>query len=360
MPLLIVRSDGDLPKALRRILIFFSGRLDLSRGVLLKPNIVFPVRGTSGEITRPSVAECLIKVLREIKPDVEIVIGEGPAAGTVAEENFRVSGFSELARRCRVQLVDFHTSRTRSLPWKHGTIELPELAFEKTYINLPILKRSSAALFSGAIKNQKGLLPAETKKQFHRLGLHGPLAELARLIRPSLTIMDGSNAFAGDCLIGGDDLVEMDRYIVRRLGLPEPQFLKELADYPSSPDGGLSVHGDQVVPFKELNWQDQEYQSVYNLRLWSNPRACSMCRLRFHELKNLKKHRVLSMARIYLKLIRRALAGADIVFGSKPNFRSRGKLLVCLGDCTRALADKEGARYIPGCPPTIEQIAKHL
>ncbi len=195
---------------LRRIVDYFRKRLDLERGVLLKPNIVFPVRGSSGEITRPSVVEALIQVLREIKPEVEILIGEGTAAGTVPEANFRVSGFRDLARRCGVELVDLHKSKKRRLPWKYGTIELPDLAFERTYISLPILKKSSAVLFSGAIKNQKGLLPAPVKKQFHRLGLHGPLAELTRIIQPSLTIMDGSNAFEEDLLMGGDDIIEMD------------------------------------------------------------------------------------------------------------------------------------------------------
>jgi len=180
------------------------------------------------------------------------------------------------------------------------------------------------------------------------------------LIQPSLTIMDVSNAFAGDCLIGGDDIVEMDRYIVRRLRLSEPRYLKVLADYPSPPESQPVVHGDQAVPLKGLNWREEEYQSLFNLRLWSNPSACSMCRLRFHELMTLKKRRVLDIARIYLKLIKLALTGADIVFGSKPSYMKRGKPLVCMGDCTRPLAEREQARYIPGCPPTIEQIAKHL
>ena len=360
MALYLARSEGDFAQPLRRIVGFFRNGLDLERGVLLKPNIVFPVRGSSGEITRPSVVQALIQVLREVRPGVEILIGEGTAAGTVPEVNFRVSGFTELARRCGVELVDLHKSKKRRLPWKYGTIDLPDLAFEKTYISLPILKKSSAALFSGAVKNQKGLLPAPMKKQFHRLGLHGPLAELARLVQPNLTIMDGINAFEGDILIGGDNIEEMDRYIVRRLGLAEPEFLKELRSQPTSAGDSQDVSGDTDVRVRSIDWHEEDYQALFNLRLWSNPRACSMCRLRFHELKALKERGFLDALRIYLKLIRHGLAGADIVFGSEPHFRDRGKRLICMGDCTKSLAEKEGCRHIPGCPPSNKQIAKSL
>lgn len=360
MGLYLAMADGDLSQPLRRILTHFRAHLDLERGVLLKPNIVFPVRPSSGEITRPAVVEALIRVLREIRPGVEIIIAEGTAAGTVPEVNFRVSGFRDLARRCGVELIDLHQAKKRRLPWKYGTIDLPDLAFEKTYINLPILKKSSAALFSGAVKNQKGLLPAPMKKQFHRLGLHGPMAELAKLIQPSLTIMDGANAFNGDILIGGDNIEEMDRYIVRRLGLTEPEFLKELRSHQASAYDSPDVRGDTDVPIRNIDWREEEYQALFNLRLWSNPRACSMCRLRFHELKGLKKKGFLDVLRIYLKLIRHGLSGADIVFGSEPHFRDSGKRLICMGDCTRTLAEKEGCRHIPGCPPSDRQIAKDL
>ncbi|MGB7297137.1 MAG: DUF362 domain-containing protein [Candidatus Aminicenantales bacterium] len=360
MSLYLAHSGGDFCQAIRRIVDFFRSRLELERGVLLKPNIVFPVRGSSGEITRPSLVQALIKVLREIKPDVEILIGEGTAAGTVVEENFHISGFRKLASKYGIELVDLHKSKKRRLSWKYGTIELPELAFEKTYINLPILKKSSAALFSGAIKNQKGLLPAPVKKQFHRLGLHGPLAELARIIQPSLTIMDGVNAFKGDLLIGGDDIVEMDRYIVRRLGLAEPRFLAELRSNLRSAGDPPVVRGDADTPVQKVDWKEEEYQTLFNLRLWSNPRACSMCRLRFHELKGLKRRRFLDVMRIYFKLIKLSLVGADIVFGSDPFFRDRGKPLICMGECTKILAEKEGCRHIPGCPPSLRQIAKNI
>jgi len=359
MAIFLACSEGDFIEPLRRILVFFRHRLDLERGVFLKPNIVFPVRESSGEITRPSVVRALIEVLRSIKQDVEILIGEGTAAGTIPEANFRISGYRDLARECKVELIDLHKAKTRRLIWKYGTIDLPELAFEKTYISLPILKKSSAAIFSGAVKNQKGLLSAPMKKQFHRLGLHGPLTELARIIQPRLTIMDGINAFRGEVLIGGDDLAEMDHFIVRRLALAEPEFLSEFRSSSEASDSP-NVHGDAAAAIREIDWREEEYEEFFNLRLWSNPRACSMCRLRLHELKDLKKKDLLDTLKIYLKLTRHSLVGADIVFGSKPPFRGRGKRLICMGDCTKSLAEEEGCRHIPGCPPSNKQIAKHL
>ena len=165
---LITKEEKDIKKSLRKIIETFEEKLDFSKGFFLKPNIVFPVSEKSGQLTRHKVVKGLIEVLREKDSGVEIVLAEGTAAGSNPEENFRISGYSQLASDLGVDLLDLNKVEHVKVKWKHGIIQLPKLAFEKTYINLPILKTSSAAGISGAMKNQKGLLTPNMKKGFHK------------------------------------------------------------------------------------------------------------------------------------------------------------------------------------------------
>lgn len=72
MPVFIAKEQNNTKKAVRRIIEAFQDKLDLSKGVFLKPNIVFPVREKSGEITRHAVVRAVIDVLRELNSNVDI------------------------------------------------------------------------------------------------------------------------------------------------------------------------------------------------------------------------------------------------------------------------------------------------
>ena len=171
---------------------------------------MFAVSPESGEITSPLLVRTLISTLRERYGNIDIVLGEGVAAGCDPRENFQVSGYAELARELNVPLLDLHCVDRKTVVWKFGKLELPRVAFERTYINLPILKPSSACVISGALKNQKGLVLPAMKKHFHRLGLHEQIAELNTVVQPSLTIMDCSRFFGRNVLLSGDNCGEID------------------------------------------------------------------------------------------------------------------------------------------------------
>ena len=104
MTVFVAREKRDTKKAISRIVDAFVDKLDLSKGVFLKPNVVFPVREKSGQVTRHRVVKALVELLRERKPGVDIVIGEGVAAGAKAQDNFRVTGFSKLSDELHVPL----------------------------------------------------------------------------------------------------------------------------------------------------------------------------------------------------------------------------------------------------------------
>ncbi|RLC09139.1 MAG: hypothetical protein DRH43_08800, partial [Deltaproteobacteria bacterium] len=108
------------------------------------------------------------------------------------------------------------------------------------------------------------------------------------------------------------------------------------------------------------SYHPHEYKKFLRLRLWSNPRACSMCRFVFLNLKKFSNHDLKYSTIMKLKLLRYALTGAEIVFGSKPHFVPEYKQVICIGNCTKKLAKENGYIHVPGCPPTKEEMVSSL
>lgn len=341
------------------ILQVYEGRIDPAKGIFVKPNIVFPLSEKSGQITRHRVVRALIESLRDRYRGVHIVLGEGTAAGTVPAENFSVSGYTALAREYGIELLDLDRVEHLPVKWKYGTLKLPKVAFERTYVNLPILKQSSAAVISGAMKNQKGLLLPEVKKAFHRWGLHEPIARLNALVRPDLTILDTSNLFRGDVLLAGDSTYEIDSLVTRILGIPEPGYLA--AGREPGEQAEFEVLGEKPETIDVMRMvESREYKNFLRLRLWSNPRACSMCRFLLQDVKRFRKEAPGASCRSAFKLGVLAITGAELVYGFDPVVRPEYGKVICIGDCTKKLARERGYVHVPGCPPGREDLLNRL
>ncbi|MGE5072406.1 MAG: DUF362 domain-containing protein [Anaerolineae bacterium] len=358
MTVLISDSRRALGDSLASILDTFLTDADLARGLFIKPNIVFPVKPASGEITSPVLVSALVSALRERRPGIDIVLGEGVAAGCDPQENFKVSGYTELAHALNVPLLDLHNVERQAVPWKFGSLELPRVALERTYINLPILKPSSACVVSGALKNQKGLVLPEIKKRFHCLGLHEQLAELNAVLKPALTILDGSRFFGPKVLISGDNCGEIDATVCDALGIEEPAHVR------LSRECAVFAPGFRIEGPRLRNKQDSSElrprpsKQLGRLRLWSNPRACTMCRYLFHEIRQdaLTPRNLRAKA----KLLEYGITGTEILMGSRAEWQKEYGNVLCVGNCTRSVARRGGYVYIPGCPPTLQDLYDNL
>lgn len=358
MSVLLSAKGNKIQQALHYILDTFSTDIDYSRGIFLKPNIVFAVKSASGEITSPKFVKNLILVLRERFGDIEITIGDGVAAGCDPKKNFLVSGYTKLAKELNVKLLDLHSVKRKSVEWKFGKLKLPIVALESTYINLPILKPSSACIISGALKNQKGLLLPEVKKHFHRLGLHEQIAELNKVIQPALSIMDCSRFFGRNVLISGNNCGEIDAKVCELLRIDEPVHVKLARDIKVF-SSGFAVKGDEIKTDHILTRiKVKDFKNIGRLRLWSNPQTCTMCRYLFSDIKKnfYKRQNFLAGTSLFPYIIK----GAEIVMGLNPKWRKEYKTVICLGICTRELAKENGFIYIPGCPPKPEDLNHYL
>jgi uncharacterized protein (DUF362 family) len=356
----VLLSDGgkNLKSAVCRILDTFLTENDYQRGIFIKPNIVFAVKPETGEITPPILVRTLITALRERHKNIDIVLGEGVAAGCDPQENFTVSGYAKLAHELNVPLLDLHAVERKTIAWKFGKLELPMVAFERTYINLPILKSSTACIISGALKNQKGLLQPKMKKHFHRLGLHEQIAELNAIIRPTLTIMDCSLFMGRNALISGNNCGEIDATACNLLGIDEPEHVR-LSRNAGVYQSGYSLCGDTIA-LQHISDRPiaKDFKHMGRLRLWSNPQACTMCRYLFRDMQqDLLKPKNLSLK---LKLLLYSIRGAEMIMGLNPKWQKDYDTVICIGACTRQIAKDGDYIFIPGCPPTTADFEKHI
>ena len=179
--------------------------------IVIKPNLTTALPSDTGLTTDPQVVEALINLCMERNP-AEIIIAEG-SGGAETKLAFERCGYSWLAEKYSVELIDLNKSRTRIVDLPEGKflrqLAVPEVILESDIlINVPKFKlRKNWATLS--IKNLLGVLPGKgrfsgevwtpegkwfgpegEKKRVHENLTEG-LVDINTVIRPSLTVMDG-------------------------------------------------------------------------------------------------------------------------------------------------------------------------
>jgi uncharacterized protein (DUF362 family) len=180
----------------------------------IKPNLVVAQPAAWGATTEPGLVRGVIRYLKE-EGFANIVIMEGSWLGDCTKKAFRECGYEEIGREFDVPLVDL--KKDRGVKAEAGGLQLEvcgRVLAVDYLVNMPVLKAHCQTRLTCALKNLKGCIPDREKKRFHDLGLHKPIACLAKVIRPALTVVDG---MAGDLVYeGGGNPVRLDRVIAGR------------------------------------------------------------------------------------------------------------------------------------------------
>jgi len=122
-------------------------------------------------------------------------------------------------------------------------------------INMPVIKHHQGVSMSGAVKKLMGCI--WRRAAYHRADLHGCIAELAAVMRPTITIADASRVLTEkgpvgpgkvehiDRLLVAWDPVLTDAYACRWLGLV-PDMVGYLAKAAKLGAGSIDVEGAQI------------------------------------------------------------------------------------------------------------------
>ena len=203
--------------------------------IALKPNLVVPTTADSGATTHIEIVIAIIEHLQQ-RGYKHIKIVESAWIGASTKEGFKINGYDLIEKKYGVPLIDVKDDEYVKKRAGNVEMELSKTILDIDFlINLPVLKGHCQTLMTCALKNMKGCLSDRSKRLFHTLGLHDPIALLNSVRAADLIIVDslngdldfeeGGNPVHTDRMFACRDSVLIDSYGASLMGF-------ELEDIP--------------------------------------------------------------------------------------------------------------------------------
>lgn len=346
-PIRMVQELLDKSKAAENI--------DQGMSIALKPNLVVAKPSQEGATTSPLIVEGIIQyLLAHNCRNISII--EGSWVGDRTPEAFQICGYGEISRKYNIPLVDLQRDDFESIMVNELSLKICKKALEADYlINIPVLKAHCQTLFTCALKNLKGCIPNSEKRRYHSLGLHKPIAYLAKALRVDLHIVDalngdltfeeGGNPVRMDRIIAGRDPVLLDTYCSSLIGYSKEdiayitlaeQLGAGLTDLTQAEIFEYSTALKNTTVFQPSNKAARLAQKAEALD------ACSACfGGLIHALNRLEENGQLSMLQ------------ETICIGQ--GYKNQTKPGLGIGSCTSGCS-----QHLKGCPPSALAIVQFL
>jgi uncharacterized protein (DUF362 family) len=205
--------------------------------ILIKPNYINSKHPSTGITTDSRVMEGIVKFLKQHDIN-EIIIGEGSGYADTFQA-FKVAGVDTIAKRWNVRLLDLNKDEfvevTVPNPLSLRKVRVAKTALNSAIISVPKLKLHRLAGVSLSLKNMMGALAS--KGSMHTGSLSKNIVDLASILRPSVSVVDGIVAGEGhetsanpvqmNLVIAGIDPVAVDTVSTTVMGIP-PNEVKHL------------------------------------------------------------------------------------------------------------------------------------
>ncbi len=204
-----VGRAGDLSVKLRKALDAVGGLTHFVRPgdvVLVKPNVAFDRSPILGATTNPEIIDALIRMLLVDCRAAEVRVADNPIESPA--DCFAKSGIRAATERAggRVYLPDSNAFEILTTP---GATLIEQWPFFRRpfrgvtkVIGVAPVKDHNLCHASMGIKNWYGLLGGR-RNQFHQ-DIHGIIADLSIMIKPTLTLLDGTHVLMENGPTGGD------------------------------------------------------------------------------------------------------------------------------------------------------------
>ncbi len=218
------------------------------KSVLLKPNLVEPMREAPHVNTHPAVVRAAAEVFRR-RGAREVLVAEGQGHCRDSDLVLEQSALGPALREAGLPYVDLNhddvfESPNRAKNTRLSTLFLPAtLRRADLIVSLPKLKTHHWAGLTASMKNLFGVMPGICygwpKNVLHHAGLDASIADIAATVAPHLAIVDGIIGMEGDgpimgtprpsrLLILGTNLPAVDATAARLIGL-DPTRIEYLA-----------------------------------------------------------------------------------------------------------------------------------
>jgi uncharacterized protein (DUF362 family) len=370
----IVKTDGNeaalLKKAIQQALDLLDSPLkDVGPGdmVVIKPNITADsISWRRGIVTNTRLVRAIIEVVAERNPR-EILIAEAIAIGLDVKKAYSFLGYDKIARETGARLVDLYDEEFVDIPVTdsnlHSSMQIAKTIVEADFlINVPVMKTHVAVGISVCMKNLMGTISREQKRKFHFFGIAGSVVDLNSVVKPHLSIADGTVAGEGDgpmanepvgfetLLVGTDNRI-VDAVCARVMGFEpdEIEILKICNDrWGALPAADIEVVGETISqtarPFKHAAECVNPPEGIE----CTEGGACAACTGVIE----------LALARARQMDILEQLKPLRIVCGPDSSVSGEGENVLVVGKCLSHL--NETGNFVPGCPPQVFLITDEL
>jgi len=344
-----------------------TGALDALRRddtVVIKPNLVASRKDWVGVDTDPRVVEALVKMLKD-RGISRITVGDGAGMGNSATKAFSLCGYTEMAKRYGLELIDFEKDRFTKLevplagPFRK--LEIARTALECDFlISIPLMKAHFQTLMTCSLKNMKGVMSRSQKTSFHSRGLHKSIVQLATVISPDLILVDGIHGnltsetgrdpVAIGMMMAGKRPVEIDSLVADILGYA-PRDIKHIA---YAEDAGLGTTNLEKISVQRLNRPAKEklfappthYTKRFECRIQAEGACCTCMGNLIFALERLSEQSLLSRDQHFM-------------VGQKTRIPSGNSgTTIAVGQCAAKRVEADIQIY--DCPPTARTIFQHV
>lgn len=353
-------------------------QLDLSplknKRILIKPNVGRIAPPDLGYNTHPEAVAAIIETLTQLGVE-SIAIGESPIVGVDVFEAFKRAGFTEMAARYGIELINFNSKPPVIKDIPHPRIISSTKICQQIYdydvlLSVPVTKTHMHTGVTLGIKNLKGCLYRHEKVRYHQLEylkkvypektLDSAISDMATVLMPDMTIVDGYIGMEGLGPSGGKpiksdfavasfnamgaDVIACQLMGLNAIDIPHLKIISERNKLPIQVDDYnviTEAYEKYICPYEvpptkiSIEYSNIEIQDID---------SCSSC---------------LSTLMLFLKrfgedMSQYALCDGKfhVAIGKGINKAMDGTVFI--GNCTRHM--KEKGIFVKGCPPVATRI----
>ena len=189
-------------------LIKAGGRLPQQGLIIIKPNLT---NSSRPPVTTSVAAVEAVYLYCKAHTKAEIAIGDGCGSGRTPEI-FDALGYTDLAKRYGIKLIDFNQAETITLENKNALqlkqFHMPRIVRQAFIISLPVLKDHSFTKTTISMKNMFGIAPGKfyagswNKSKLHSPSTDKSVVDVCVYKKPDLSVVDASVALKGMHLSG--------------------------------------------------------------------------------------------------------------------------------------------------------------
>ena len=379
----VVVKEADIKRRTLKALKLVGGiSRVVNRGdkVFLKPNLVDGAPFETGEIVQLEVMEVLVEEAFH-EGASNVLIGETP---TWRRKTRSIELYEQMAKRVNAAFLDLSTYPFIEIPVKDPVlfkkVRLSKVLYDcDVFISVPTLKTHVQAGITASIKNMFGLIPgrpgAEDKGLYHRLDrVEEAIVDLYQACKADLIVVDGTyttfhigprpiedfqETVRLDLTLAGFDPIAIDTVGAKILGIdPETiRYLKwgEAKGLGTGNLDNIDVLGTPIEAAQIRNAVDTvEFANarMNNVKIL-NRGACTGCLKYAPQIRRFGEDRLGDKA-VFV------MGPKATATNIRKNLDGDEKVVLC-GYCAAPTFYNElQGDFIPGCPPTMEDLQKKL